>query len=130
MPTASRVLVDLRESHNPLENGKGRVDRAAGLIKGVKILGQKSSNGRIYPAETIRAAAHLYENKSVRLNHPDNPEEQRPVDCVIGSLINVRVAHDGDLYGDLKVVRKHPFAEQLYEMAEEQPHLVMMSHNA
>lgn len=130
MLTGRRVTVDLRESNPSLQNGKGRVDRAQGLIRSVKILGQRSSNGRIYLAETIRQAAHLYENKSVRLNHPRNPDDQRPVESVIGSLVNVRVGNDGDLYGDLRVVKAHPFASRLFEMAETQPHLVSLSHNA
>ena len=38
----------------------GRVDRSAGLIRGVKILGRHSKNGRTYSENAMRQAVELY----------------------------------------------------------------------
>ena len=46
------------------------VDRLAGVIRGVKILGLESRNGRTYLPEALAAAAPLYEGAKVNVNHP------------------------------------------------------------
>ena len=53
---------------------KMRVDRGAGIIRGVKILGLESRNGRRYPAETLLRAVELYDGAKVNVNHANgNP---------------------------------------------------------
>ena len=47
-----------------------RVDRQAGVIRGVKILGLQSRNGRTYLPEALAQAAPLYEDAKVNVNHP------------------------------------------------------------
>ena len=47
-----------------------RVDREAGVIRGVKLLGLASRNGRRYREEALSAAASLYEGAKVNINHP------------------------------------------------------------
>ena len=47
-----------------------RVDAAAGVVRGVKILGLTSRNGRSYKPEALAAAIPLYEGAKVNVNHP------------------------------------------------------------
>ena len=46
------------------------VDREAGVLRGVKILGLQSRNGRSYLPEALSAASKLYEGAKVNVNHP------------------------------------------------------------
>lgn len=105
------------------------VDRAAGTIRGVKILSRESRNGRVYTPECLQRAARLYEGVSVRVDHPDrNDDSDRKAGDVLGRLKNVKVAHDG-LYGDLEYLRSHPLTPRLIEAAERMPDAYGLSHN-
>lgn len=129
-PRARRL--PLRESA-PLAGGapaRPRVDEEACVIRGVKVLGVNSSNRRVYLPEAIRAAAHLYEGVSVRLDHPADPDDQRSVEEPFGWLRNVRVGPDGGLFADLHYLASHPFAARLVEAAKRNPSLYSLSHNA
>ena len=67
------------------------VDRKAGIIRGVKVLGHHSQNGRQYTPEAIRQAASLYEGAMVNIDHPDGePTEQRSAYDRFGKLVRVR----------------------------------------
>ena len=46
------------------------VEREAGVVRGVKILGLTSRNGRVYPAAVLEQARGLYEGAKVNVNHP------------------------------------------------------------
>lgn len=107
-----------------------RVDRQAAVIRGVKVLGRKSSNDREYLPETIRRAVPLYEGAPVRVNHPDRPDDQRKAEDTFGWLRNVRVGPSGDLYADLHYLKSHPMAERICESAERNSRLIGLSHNA
>lgn len=126
MRTAGRCL--LRESSSL--SSANRIDEEAGVIHSVRVLGLRSSNGRRYLPEAVAAAAHLYEGKPVRLDHPDEPDETRSVDTNIGWLRNVRVGNDGGLYADLHYLKSHPFAPRLVEAARRHPRTYSLSHNA
>lgn len=134
MITSRRRRSVLREevSSLPRDTKARRIDRDAGILYGVKILGVTSSNdgGRRYLPEAIRKAAKLYENASVRIDHPDEPESQRSSHDVLGWLRSVRVGKDGCLYGDLHYLKTHPFAPRLVEAAERNPRAFGLSHNA
>jgi hypothetical protein len=47
-----------------------RVDRALGVIRGIKILGPHSRNGREYLSDALARAVGLYEGAEVNVNHP------------------------------------------------------------
>ena len=108
-----------------------RVDKAAGVIRGVRILGQESRNGRIYTVEAIRGAVSLYEGKHVNYDHPQRgtPDQERQFADRAGWLANVR-EHDGGLSGDLHFLKSDPRADKLCEAAERRPESFGLSHNA
>ncbi len=106
------------------------VDRQAGVIRGVRILGPKSRNGRQYTLEAVTKARNLYEGRPVNLNHPlrSAPGAERPVQDRIGWLENVVVV-GGGLTGDVNVINAHSFTPPLLETAERNPRLFGLSHN-
>ncbi len=108
-----------------------RVDREAGVIREVKILGYASANGRRYAPEAVRRAVGLYEGIRVNVDHPPaaRPEAERSLAARFGMLRNVAVRDDG-LYGDLHYLRSHPLAELTVEAAERMPEALGLSHNA
>lgn len=105
------------------------VDRRQGIIRGVKVLGLASRNGRVYQMEAITAAAGLYEGVKVNLNHPKaHLLGPRDYQDRLGSLRQV-CASDSGLFGDLHFNPKHPVAEQLVWDAEHAPENLGLSHN-
>ena len=107
-----------------------RVDRQAGVIRGVKILGLKSRNGRAYLPEALARAAGLYEEAKVNVNHPQgNPGGSRDYRDRIGVIRNVAARSGEGLFADLHFNPKHSLAEQLAWDAEHAPENVGFSHN-
>ncbi|MBS0202323.1 MAG: hypothetical protein JSS49_05430, partial [Planctomycetes bacterium] len=106
------------------------VDRENGVIRGVKILGKVSRNGRRYTEEAIAKARPLYEGAKVNIDHPKSDDRARSWNDGIGELRNVVVAEDGGLRGDLHYNREHALAGKLAEDAERFPRQFGLSHNA
>jgi hypothetical protein len=106
------------------------IDRDAGLLRGVKLLGLASKNGREYPEPTLARAAPLYDGAKVNVNHPKgHPLAPRDYQDRLGTIRNV-VARPGEgLFGDLQYNPKHALAEQLLWDAEHAPENVGFSHN-
>ena len=89
-----------------------RVDRAAGVIRGVKILGLHSRNGREYLPEALSRAAALYEGAKVNVNHPKGgPIAPRDYQDRIGVVRGVEARPGEGLFGDLHFNPKHALAE-------------------
>lgn len=106
-----------------------RVDREAGVIRGVKLLGLESRNGRRYLPAALAQAAVLYEGAKVNVNHPKgHPLAARDYQDRLGSIRNVNVRDDG-LFGDFHFNPKHALAEQLVWDADHAPENVGFSHN-
>jgi hypothetical protein len=106
-----------------------RVDRTAGVIRGVKILGSESRNGRTYLPEALAQAAPLYENAKVNVNHAKTgPGAGRDYQDRIGVIRNV-APQAGGLLADFHFNPKHVLAEQLLWDAEHAPENVGFSHN-
>ncbi len=106
-----------------------RVDRAQGVIRGVKLLGLASRNGRRYLPAALDQAAALYEGAKVNVNHPKgNPLAARDYQDRLGVIRAVQARGDG-LFGDLHFNPKHALAEQLAWDAEHAPENVGLSHN-
>jgi len=107
-----------------------RVDRRAGVIRGVKILGLRSRNGRVYLPEALRQAVKLYENAKVNVNHPKgDPQQPRDYQDRIGVIRNVVLRENEGLFADFHFNPKHALAEQLLWDAEHAPENVGFSHN-
>ena len=107
-----------------------RVDRQNGVIRGVKVLGVESRNGRTYLPEALAEAARLYEEAKVNVNHPKgDPLGVRDYQDRIGVLRNVAARPAEGLFADFHFNPKHALAEQLIWDAEHTPENVGFSHN-
>jgi hypothetical protein len=125
-PTTKSRPVPLRED---VRARPARVDRAAGVVFGVKVLGLVSDNGRKYLPAAVTKAARLYEGLAVYADHPHRPHDQRSIDDKIGWLANVRSEPDG-LYADLHLLTSDARTAKVLEAAEKRPELFGLSHNA
>ncbi|PQO33322.1 hypothetical protein C5Y96_10750 [Blastopirellula marina] len=106
-----------------------RVDTENGIIHDVKICGNRSKNGRIYPPEVLATAAPLYEGVTVYLNHGLMPGDEREIDVHFGNLQNVRM-QNGELFADLHYVTTHQLAASIVERAQKFPRNFGLSHDA
>lgn len=106
-----------------------QVDAAAGVVRGVKIIGRVSKNGREYTREALQNAAPLYEGVKVNVNHRPDAKSSRAYQDRFGVLQAVESRADG-LYGDLHYNPKHPLAEQFAWDAQHAPRNVGLSHDA
>lgn len=106
-----------------------RVDAVRGVLHGVKVLGPRSRNGRVYQAACIEAAAPLYEGIKVNVNH-SRVATRAPRDYQdrLGCLRDVRADAAG-LFADLHFNPRHAVAEQLIWDARHAPENVGLSHN-
>lgn len=107
-----------------------RVDRAAGVIRGVKLLGLASRNARRYQEKALVEAVGLYEGAKVNINHPKgHPLSPRDYQDRLGVVRGVQFRSGEGLFGDLHFNPKHALSEQLVWDAEHAPQNVGMSHN-
>lgn len=108
---------------------KFKIDRELGVISGVKIIGTKSRNKRLYPKDVLENAVRLYENAKVNLDHPnEGVSKPRSYHDRFGTIRNIRFEEDG-LYADFHFNPRHSIAEQLLWDAENSPENVGFSHN-
>ena len=106
------------------------VDQETSVIRGVKILGIESRNGRTYAPAALEQARELYEGAKVNVNHPKgNPLGPRDYQDRIGVIRNVGVTHEAGLFGDLHFNPRHALAGQLEWDARHAPENVGLSHN-
>jgi len=117
-----------------------RVDRTAGVIYGVKVVGRKSPNthgvrgveGTDYTLEALRAAQHLYEGLNVNVDHPDrqNPGKDRSARDRFAWIEKTTVTEDG-IFGNLHFLDPtDPLAVRMLNAAEKKPDAFGLSHNA
>ena len=104
-----------------------RVDRAAGVVRGVRVLGPKSKNNRRYLESAIREAVSLYEGVRVDYDHPRDSRERSMGDRA-GWLRGVHVSNGG-LSGDLCLFTSDHRASKVLEAAEKHPGAFGLSHN-
>ena len=129
--TRLNLSEDIVRGLAPLGAGAARVDRDKRLIRGVKLLGRESVNGRIYSLEAIQDAyqRRLYEGIAVYVNHPDKPNDPRAIGEKLGRIVNVQLI-EGELYGDLEYLESNRDAALICEMAERMDSQLGCSHNA
>src|SRR5690242_18740135 len=107
-----------------------RVDREQGVIRGVKLLGLTSRNGRRYLEAALAEAIALYEGAKVNINHPKgHPLSPRDYQDRLGVVRGVQFRSGDGLFGDLHFNPRHALSEQLVWDAEHAPQNVGMSHN-
>ncbi len=104
------------------------IDTEEGVIRGVRILGPSSKNGRRYSPAAIRSAAGMYEGVAVNVDHSRDATD-RPVADAFGWLRGVAV-REGAVYGDLHYLKSHPSAPLLVEVAQRNPNRLGLSHHA
>ena len=107
------------------------VDREAGEIRNVKVLGFESANGRTYTREAVEKACRMYEGAKVKLDHPKKSSlgEDRSFTETFGVLEGCHCKDDG-LYADkLRYKKSHPSAELVAESAENFSDTFGLSHN-
>ncbi|MBA4018308.1 MAG: hypothetical protein C0483_14170 [Pirellula sp.] len=92
-------------------NGGAKVDRAANVIRGVKLLGMESANGRTYTKQALEKALPMYEGAPVYFDHV-KPGTERSYGDRFGEAVNVRLTPSG-LIGDVKYNPDHPRAKQV-----------------
>ena len=106
------------------------VDRNLGVLRGVKLIGLESRNGRRYRESALEQAKSLYEEAKVNVNHPkDGPLAPRDYQDRLGVIRGVELRSGEGLFGDLHFNPKHPLAEQLAWDSEHNPRNVGFSHN-
>lgn len=107
-----------------------RVDRRTGVLRGVKLLGLESLNGRRYRGESLATAVGLYEGAKVNVNHAKaGPLAPRDYQDRLGVVRQVEYRPGAGLFGNLHYNPKHALAEQLAWDAENNPGNVGLSHN-
>ena len=107
-----------------------RVDRQAGVIRGIKILGPRSRNGRDYLQDALARAVGLYEGAKVNVNHAKgHPLAPRDYQERIGVIRNVAHRAGEGLFADFHFNPKHYLSEQLVWDAVNAPENVGFSHN-
>ena len=123
-------MTDLLEEFCDSRGVTMRVDRQAGVIRGVKVLGLESRNGRTYLPEALTAAVPLYEGAKVNVNHPKGSVAgPRDYQDRMGAIRCVTVRAGEGVFGDFHFNPKHALAEQLMWDAEHAPENVGFSHN-
>lgn len=123
MPQSLQEYVDSR-------GAQVRVDRERGIIRGVKILGLESRNGRRYREEALLRAVALYDGAKVNVNHArTGGVAARDYQDRLGIIRGTMVRAGEGLFGDLHFNPKHALAEQLIWDAEHAPENVGFSHN-
>ena len=107
-----------------------RVDRGAGVIRGVKLLGLESRNGRSYlPAALAQAAAPVRRGQGQRQPSQGQPAGGPRLSGSAGLDPQRPCASGEGLFGDLHFNPKHALAEQLAWDAAHAPENVGFSHN-
>jgi len=123
-------MTDLLQEYCNSRGVSMRVDRQSGVIRGVKLLGLESKNGRSYLPEALGQAISLYEDAKVNVNHSrGNPTAPRDYQDRIGAIRNVTFQPGEGLFGDFHFNPKHALAEQLAWDAEHASENVGFSHN-
>lgn len=109
------------------------VDRANSVVRGVRLCGPTSRNGRAYPVAVLQKAARLYEGAPCNIGHHVNEATGQPLEVPpedrFGRFVNVRV-QNGGLHADLKYNAEHRFAKQFLWAVEHDPKQFSFSHLA
>jgi hypothetical protein len=120
-------LVRLTERVTPFAGG-ARVDRDAGTIGGAVICGPTSINERDY-SDGCFGDGRVYEGVQSFLNHGTGRGGRNAQD-LIGWWSGTGLRPDGKPGGVFNVIKSHPYANFVFEVAEKNPSLLGFSHVA
>ena len=109
--------------------GYDRIDKEAGIIYGVRVIGTTSRNRRDYPADVLKANQGKYNESRVYIDH-NRKAGERSIRDKWGQLREIRVGAEGGLEADLHYNRFHSMTPQLIEDAERFPKSFGLSHTA
>lgn len=112
-----------------LEAIGGTIDPEAGIVRGVRILGRNSKNGRRYSDKALESAAKLYVDRRVNVNHLREGSGERAFQDLFGEIKNPVVKGDF-VEGDLHFLTTHPLAKSFVEAAKKFPKSFGLSHHA
>lgn len=107
-------------------NSIGRIDRAKGVLHGVKFVGLTSTNGRRYTRAALERAVPLYNNIRIYDGHEGVRDG---ISNVLGWSRNTFMGSDG-VYGEAHLLMSHPKCSHILEIAERNPSVVGFSHEA
>lgn len=125
--------MELRETFFTEDLTSEAVDSDAYVIRGVRVLGAVSRNGRTYAEDAMRRAVGLYEGARLNFNHLDraNAARERHFEDWVGELRNVRyVEAEKALRGDAHILQSDPRTPKLMEAARRFPRSFGLSHVA
>lgn len=107
------------------------LEEGSSLVRGVKLLGLTSKNGRNYDTHGVRSTAIEHLNGArVFVNHPAQPSDSRRYEDQIGSVESAKYVSGKGFYGDVRFNPKHPVYEQLNWDIRNNPKGLGMSINA
>ena len=109
-----------------------RVDAEAGVIYGVKLLGEKSKNGRRYTRKAMKEATSLYDGRKSYVNHPERDKltEDRRFEDWSGIFRNVIYREGEGIFADQHLRKASDHFAGIIEAAQKFPTAVGYSHVA
>jgi hypothetical protein len=109
-----------------------RVDADAGILYGVKILGEASKNGRRYKAKGMKEAAAKYNGVKAYVDHPEKERlsEDRKFKDWSGVFQNATYREGQGIFADLHLRKTSDYFDGIVEAAEKFPRSVGFSHVA
>lgn len=120
------------ELFETVQLGTSPVDRDAGVIRDVKVLGFTSQNNRRYTPTCLEKAVKLYEGARVNVDHGPKGlnAPERGVNDRGGVIRGVRFDPQTGLRGDYHYLKSNPISERVCEDAERGLGAFGFSHNA
>lgn len=108
------------------------IDRDAGVLRNVTLLGTVSRNKRRYTENAMRDAVRLYEGASFYIDHPTKADAKdrdnvRSIKDLAGKVSNVRMV-DNYVRGDITLLKDDSLASKVLNIAEQMPDKAGNSH--
>jgi hypothetical protein len=117
-------LIEYLDSNN-------RVDEEKGILRGVKLLGENSKNGRRYLPEAMKKAVPLYEGRKMYLNHPGpNEAAERKFEVWLGVYRNAQYVEGKGIFADAYLRKESGYFKGIVEAARDFPNDAGLSHVA
>jgi hypothetical protein len=119
-----------RESFAVTLSPSSRIDRAKGVVYGVRAVNTESANGHYYPPAVLARDSKVYEGAASFWGHRKSPTDNDDPAPKFGRLRNVRAVPGAGLEADLHFNPHHPQAEAFLWACEHDPGFYALSHHA